>query len=264
MESVSQAQIRERYERDGFVFPLQAMEDTEVAAFRCQLEELETAEPKTAAYLRGHSNWVFPFVHDVTRHPKIVSAVEAVLGPDLLVWGASFFIKEPHSEAFISWHQDVTYWGLDQESEVTAWLAISDVTRANGCMRFVAASHKQALVPHRQTENEDNLLKYGQEIAVDVKEDEATDVVLKPGEFSLHHGHMFHGSGPNRSGERRIGLAIRYLSTETRPETGRRDYAELVHGRDNYGHFLTPTRPTANLTPEGIASYQAIHEARYS
>ncbi|MGI9413187.1 MAG: phytanoyl-CoA dioxygenase family protein, partial [Hyphomicrobiales bacterium] len=175
------------------------------------------------------------------------------------VWSAEFFIKEPETDAIITWHQDLTYWGLGEtDEEVTAWLALSDVTPESGCMRFVPGSHKNRIVPHEDTFADNNLLSRGQEIAVDVDEDAAVDVVLKPGQLSLHHGRMFHASGPNRSDDRRIGVAIRYITPAVEQHVSPHDYAMLVRGRDDHGHFRLIDGPASDLSPEALALYDEI------
>ena len=127
-----------------------------------------------------------------------LDAIESILGPDLLLWSCEYFIKEANSRNMVSWHQDLTYWGMDgSDHEVTAWVALSPATEHSGCMKFVAGSHRESLVPHTDTFADNNLLSRGQEIAVEVDEEDATIAALKPGQMSLHHGRMFHASGPN-------------------------------------------------------------------
>ena len=108
------------------------------------------------------------------RHPTILDAVEDVLGPNLLVWSTSFFIKEARDPAYVSWHQDATYWGLSAPDVLTAWVAFTDATVENGAMRMVPGSHAEQL-EHRDTFAPHNLLSRGQEIAVEVDEARGVD-----------------------------------------------------------------------------------------
>jgi ectoine hydroxylase-related dioxygenase (phytanoyl-CoA dioxygenase family) len=176
------------------------------------------------------------WVYRIVSHPRVLDAVESVLGPNLLVWGSQWFPKMPGDKAYVSWHQDGTYWGLTPPSVTTAWVALSASTRENGCMRVVPQTHKAAMLPQRETYAPDNMLSRGQEIAVEVDEAQAVDLVLRPGEFSLHHIGTVHGSGPNHSNQPRIGLAIRYIAPEV-VQQGARDVALLVRGKDEHGHF---------------------------
>jgi ectoine hydroxylase-related dioxygenase (phytanoyl-CoA dioxygenase family) len=183
--------------------------------------------------------------------------VEDVLGPNLLCWSSSFFIKEARDPAFVSWHQDSTYWGLSEPDVATAWVAFSESSVESGAMRMIPGTHREQ-VAHRDTFAPDNLLSRGQEIMVEVDEVSAVDVVLRPGEMSLHHVRMFHGSPPNRSADRRIGYAIRYIPTHVRQLSDVRDTATLVRGVDAYHHFDPEAPPERDLAPAARAQHAAI------
>jgi non-haem Fe2+, alpha-ketoglutarate-dependent halogenase len=184
--------------------------------------------------------------------------VEDVIGPDILCWGSSFFIKEPHNPGFVSWHQDSTYWGLDPADVVTAWVAFSDSNAANGAMRVIPGSHLMDQVPHRDTFRPENLLSRGQEVTVDVDERQAVMLELAAGEMSLHHVRLIHGSDPNPSGMRRIGFAIRYIPTHVRQVAGSHDSATLVRGTDRHGHFEPEQRPDGDMSEAAQAHHAAV------
>ncbi|MGA2126336.1 MAG: phytanoyl-CoA dioxygenase family protein, partial [Xanthobacteraceae bacterium] len=171
----------------------------------------------------------------------------------------TFFIKEASDAGFVSWHQDSTYWGLSSPDVTTVWIAFTPANEVNGCMKFIAGTHK-AQVDHTDTFHKDNLLTRGQEIAVEVDEGEGVLVELKPGQASLHHVLLFHGSAPNRSGDRRIGYAIRYVPTHIRQIAGERDSATLVRGVDTYHHFEPEPAPDADFSPAARAAHAAITE----
>ncbi len=259
----------EAYHRDGFLFPLDVFTTREAAALRAEVEALERDWPAGRLprplnqYFRVNGQVVIPLLARVPRHPAIVDAVESLLGPDIMLWSAEFFIKEPGTPKIVSWHQDLTYWGMGETNEeVTAWVALSDVSRASGCMRFVAGSHHQRIAPHRDTFGADNLLSRGQEIAIDVNEDEASFVELRPGEMSLHHGRMFHASGPNRSSDRRIGLAMRYVTPAVRQLVAERDYAMLVRGADRQRNWINIAPPAVPFDAAALALYEEILTAQ--
>lgn len=248
------------YERDGYVFPVRVMPRSEAAEFRQALEAYETA---TGGPIQ--SNWrhkvhlLFTWANNLVRHPKVLDAVEDLLGPNLICWTTNFFIKEARSPAFVSWHQDSTYWGLDPADVVTAWVALSDAPVASGAMKFLPGSHKTEQIAHRDTYHEDNLLTRGQEIAVDVDETEAVDVPMDAGEMSLHHIRLVHGSHPNGTDDRRIGLAIRYIPTYVR-QTKLRDSAMLVRGVDEFGNFDPEPDPRTDADADAIAAHAAAME----
>jgi ectoine hydroxylase-related dioxygenase (phytanoyl-CoA dioxygenase family) len=164
-----------------------------------------------------------------------------------MVWSGALFVKEAQSPKIVSWHQDLTYWGLDDAEETTCWVALSEASEAAGCMKFVPGSHKTRIVPHTDTFDENNMLSRGQEIAVDVNEDDAVCAALKAGQASMHHGHLFHGSGPNRTNDRRIGVAIRYIKPAMKQENGAKSLVALVAGKDDFGHFEIADAPKGRL-----------------
>lgn len=258
------SEIRSSFERDGFVFPLTAMTAADAAGYRAALEAAEArfAEaPELRKCLRRYPNLVLPFVDEISRLPAITDAVAEILGDDLLVLDPPFFIKEARTPHFVSWHQDLHYWGLEGDEQATAWVALSPATVASGCMRFVPGSHRQ-IVEHVDTHGETNLLTRGQELAVEVDEADAVDVTLAPGAFSLHHGRAFHASHANRSDDRRIGLAIRYIPTRMRQTPGADMAAMLVRGTDAYGHFRACRPPGGVFLEDDLARWRDVQGAR--
>jgi non-haem Fe2+, alpha-ketoglutarate-dependent halogenase len=240
-------QSKQHYDSNGYAFPIEVMTPQRAAEYRAMFEVVEaahTGDVTATRLLMEGANIVLPFVDEIMRLPSILEPVKAILGDDLLVMGSNFFIKEPETPAFVSWHQDLTYWGLDDVSETTAWLALTPATPENGCMRFIPGSHSGAIVDHRDTFDDSNMLSRGQTIAVEVNEADAVDAALLPGEMSLHHGRLFHSSGPNTSPDRRIGLVLRYIKPSMRQVSGQTTSAHLVAGEDHYGHFqlLEPAR----------------------
>jgi chlorinating enzyme len=253
---------KQDYDANGYHFPIRAISAEQAIEYRNQLEHVEglvSDDPAKRKLMQLQPAAVLNFVDEIARLPSIVNPVTEILGDDVLLWNATFFIKEAHSPSYISWHQDLKYWGLEESHEVTAWLALTDVTTATGCMKFVAGTHKMDMVEHNDTFEENNLLSRGQEIAVDVNEDEAVHVELKPGELSLHHGKLFHGSSPNETSDRRIGLALRYISTDMSQSADLRPYAKLVSGEDKFGHFQLMDKPTGVLSDKDVAiAYENI------
>jgi len=243
------------YHRDGYYSPVPAISGAEATDFR---RRLEAHEAHAGAPLQG--NWrhkthlLFTWADELVHHPAIVDAVEDVIGPNILCWTTNFFIKEPASRGFVSWHQDSTYWGLDPDDVITAWVAFTKSDRESGCMTVIPGTHRKEQIPHVDTFHQDNLLSRGQEIAVEVDESQAVDIVLRPGEISLHHIKLVHGSAPNRSSDRRIGFAIRYIPTYVR-QTKVRDSATLVRGVDTYHHFDLEPRPQHDIDEAALAAH---------
>ena len=247
-----------RYREQGYLSPIRVLSTAEAATLRARLEDFEANAGPLAGKLRQKSHLLFTWLNDLIRHERILDAVEDILGPDILCWGTSFFIKEPRNPAFVSWHQDSTYWGLDPADIVTAWVALSDSTTENGAMRVVPQSHTMAQIPHQDTFRSDNLLSRGQEVMVDVDASGADTLTLKAGEMSLHHVRLIHGSEPNPSDQRRIGFAIRYLPTHVRQIAGSHDWATLVRGVDRHCNFELEPRPDADMSPAAQAYHTAV------
>ena len=256
--------IAERHEEDGFCFPIRAISRTEAAVHLARVVEMEKAGEDRSRFLRGKAHLACRFIDELARTPAILDGVERILGPDILLWGSSCFVKAPRSPSYVSWHQDLNYWGLDSTDEVSAWIALSESNEANGCMRFVPGSHRRGPIVHDDTFELDNLLSRGQELAVEVGEDEAVSVCLAPGEMSLHHGRMFHSSGPNTSNRWRAGLALRYITPSTRQIVGVRDFAQLVRGEDRFGHFDTLPRPRDDDDPAARRRFDFVDGAMQS
>jgi non-haem Fe2+, alpha-ketoglutarate-dependent halogenase len=259
---LSDAQIR-AYRRDGYLCPLTALAPAEAARYRAQLEAAEAAAGGgLPGPYRHKPHLVYTWAQELIRHPKILDAIEDVIGPDILAWESVFFIKEPHTDDYISWHQDITYWGLETEGDVvTAWVALSPSTIESGCMRVVPGTHLREVVPHSDTFGAHNMLSRGQEIAVEVDEAHAVDLVLEPGQLSLHHVKIFHGSHQNRAADRRIGFAIRYLPPHVHQDVGA-DSATLVRGEDRCGHFELEPAPAFDLAPDAVACHQRVRDQR--
>src|SRR5437870_7534219 len=212
----------ESYERDGFLSPNAALTADEAAACRRKLAAFEkavggplTSEATDARY-RSRTHVLLAWVHGLVRHPAILDAVEQLIGPDILVYTSTWFIKEPESPAIAAWHQDATYFGLRPYEHVTAWLALTDATAANGCMEFLPGSYRRGQLPHRAGVVAASVNRAGQAVTIDVDDAPAVHAPLRAGEFSLHHTLCLHRSQPNRSSGRRAGLAISYVPTSAR------------------------------------------------
>jgi len=248
MKALSANALRQ-YREQGYYAPLHAVSPAEAARIRAKLEAYEAEAGQLAGQpaMPQQPHFLFTWLADLVRHPNILDAVEDILGPDILCWRSGFFIKNSRDPGYVSWHQDSTYWGLEPPDIVTAWVALSPSRAANGAMRVIPATHLMDQVAHRDTLASNNLLTRGQEIEVEVDESQAEMLELEPGEFSLHHVRLIHGSDPNPSDERRIGFAIRYLPTHVRQVALPQDSATLVRGVDRYGHF-TCDEPGAGST----------------
>lgn len=243
-----------RFHETGYHAPHRALSAGEAADHRRRLEDFVAEQGGVGGpygNLRTKAHLHCAALAEIVRHDAVLDAVEDVLGPDILCWASGVFWKEPRDSAYVSWHQDAMYWGLDPADIVTAWVALTDSNARNGAMQVLPGSHRGALFAHNETHAPENLLSRGQEIAVAVDPALAVTLTLKAGELSLHHVKLAHGSEANRSDGRRIGFAIRYVAPHVRQVAKARDTAMLVRGVDRFGHF-DPEPAGAGAVPHPV------------
>lgn len=254
--------VIQQYRDAGYYFPLRVMDADCAAQHRAELEAFEATQGEPlSGPLRSKCHLLFQWVDEVMRSPAILDAVEDLVGPDILCWNTLIWTKEPHSTNFVSWHQDLNYWGLDTDELVTVWLALSPATLESGCMSVLPGSHKGEMMPHQDEYQAENMLTRGQAIAVDIDESQTVAMPLAPGEASLHNGRLAHASAPNHSADRRIGLSLHYMPTRTKQLIGQWDSAALVRGEDSYRNFTHTPRPRQDFDPEAVAFHEKASNA---
>jgi hypothetical protein len=256
---------KEAYWNDGYLFPINVANALQSNNWRNSLEKIEQdwldngLKLPLNTYKRVNAQVVMPLACEIGLHAPILDAVEGILGPDVMLYSVEFLTKEAHTKHVVTMHQDLAYWGMgDMDNILTAWLALSPATTASGCMDFVCGSHKNEILAHEDSFDEHNLLSRGQEIKVDVANSDKVSVELNPGSISLHHGLTIHGSGPNKSDDRRIGVAIRYVSAKMRKAGGVKDYAISARGTYNNNSFTTYNPPASLFDANSMALYEEI------
>ncbi len=249
-KKLSARQIRD-YRADGYLYPLDALSVDEVAhcreALRRTEEHLGGSLMAIDKKFRGNLHFMCRWVDELARKPAILDAVEDLLGPDILLYTSRFFIKEPQSEGIAAWHQDSTYFGLRPYDHVTAWVALSNVTAEAGPVEFAVGSHIRGQLQQKSGLIKNSVNTAGQIIVEWFDQSQIDRAILKPGQFSFHHTCVVHQSQPNRSNERRIGLALSYIPTRTRYIGKRRMPACLVRGHDVHNHFDLQPRPQTDF-----------------
>ena len=233
MSYLSPNQLKQ-YEDEGFVSPINIFSKDKAKEIRDEIELIEKEMPEELENSgRYNAHLISPLLDEVTHNPKILDAVESLIGEDILVCGTTLFIKNPHEKGFVSYHQDAKYIGLEPHNWVTAWVAITDSNEHNGCMRMWSGSHKDHLKEHDQKFNQGNLLTRGQTVQ-NVPKEKTTPLVLTAGQMSLHHPTTVHGSELNKSDDRRIGFVIQsYIGTNVQQILGKNS-VQLARGVDNY------------------------------
>ena len=250
MAALTRAEV-ESYRHDGFLFPFPALDESEREACLAGLERYERwlGKPVPQADLRWRTqpHALLPWYAELARHPRILDVVEELIGPDILVWTGTFFIKEAQSPTFAAWHQDSTYFGLEPHEQVTAWVALTDASAEAGCMEVLSAHGAPRQMFHAPLRLEHSINRAGQTIIETLDEADATAMQLPAGSFSLHHTLCVHRSAPNRARHRRIGCGINYIPAHVRPTAPFRMSAMLVRGTDRFGHFDLYDPPTAEF-----------------
>lgn len=258
------AELAARFAADGYVHPLRVFSELEMADYRDRfLSELLPLwrDPTVETDYTFQTHLLFPWLDALVRNATVLDSVAALIGSDVLLWNTSFVVKPPGDGYFASWHQDLTYWGLDPPNVVSAWLAFTDSRPENGCVRFIPGSHCGGLLAVTETRGPNNMLSRGQTIDVAAADQRAVDVSLEPGEMSIHHGLTVHGSNPNRSASARIGMTMTFISPDVRSTKGP-DMATLVRGNDAYGHFELTPRPAADRDAAAIAAHRVAARRR--
>jgi non-haem Fe2+, alpha-ketoglutarate-dependent halogenase len=261
--SLSPAQV-ERYRSDGCLFPVDCLTPEEVRHYRGCLEAFEREQGDTFGRLpdlvRSKSHLLFTWMAELVRHPKVLDAVESLIGPNILLYHLTSWLKEPNEPSHVSWHQDGTYFGLEPTEQITAWIALTDSTPEMGCLKLLPGSHVIGQKPHEDTFSPGNLLSRGQTIRHRLDYSNHVLMPLRAGQISLHHTHLVHSSDPNRSSKRRIGIGVSYIPTHCRLVNDVRVTASLVRGRDDHGHFDPEPRPAGDFDAEARAAHTAAVE----
>ena len=234
-----------QYNDQGYLSGIDILDADEVAEHRRQLEIGEQQIGSMHYLAKVHTILTSPA--KLVSHPRILDIVEQLIGPDILIYNASYIIKEANAESYVSWHQDLTYWGLDSDEQISVWLALSDASESSGCMRMIPGSHRLGRQPHILGEDDDNNVLFQSQRVADVDESQAVAAELKPGQASFHHGWLLHASSPNASADRRIGLNIQYIAPHVRQTKLPGYTALLARGVDQYRHYEVDVAATSDL-----------------
>ena len=242
MSFLNEKQLKD-YDNNGFIAPIDVLSLEEAEEIKKEIEHIEKKWPDELVGLgRNNVHYISPIFDKVCHNFKILDAVESIIGKDILVGGTTLFIKDPDKKGFVSWHQDAKYIGFEPYNWVTAWLAITDANEENGCMRMWSGSHKEKIKDHRDTYNENNLLTRGQTVQ-NVPIEKTTPNILKAGQLSLHHPMIVHGSGPNKSNQRRIGFVIQsYIGANVDQVLGK-IFVQQARGKDTFKYHEHTKRP---------------------
>ncbi len=259
MPSLTSDQLKQ-YKEEGYVAPIDVLSKKEAKEVRDEIELIEKKWPNELVGLgRNYIHLISPVFDKVCNNTKILDAVESLIGKNILICGTTLFIKNPNEKGFVSFHQDAKYIGLEPHNWVTAWVAITEANEENGCMRMWSGSHKNDLQYHNQKFDENNLLTRGQTVE-NVPMNETKPVILKAGQISLHHPKVVHGSGLNKSNDRRIGFVIQsYIGTNVKQVLGKM-YVQQARGGDTFNYHQHVAKAEELMNQQGIEIRKKANE----
>jgi hypothetical protein len=254
-KALTAEQVRS-YSDDGFLFPFALYTPDQAAELFQKYEALETSiGDSPMEKFRIKAQLPFPWLCDVVREPKLLDAVEDLIGPDILCWGASFFAKKPHDPGYVSWHTDSFFYGFEPADTLSAWLAFNASTIEAGCVKYIPGTHKGPPAVHEIKPHKNNLIPIGQTV-IDVDEDRAVDAVLQAGEIVFHHESVVHGSAPNNADHPRVGLSIHYVAPHIKETRFDGSTAMLVRGENKYDYWGVDPEPQKDMDPICIAAME--------
>jgi len=242
----------DQFNEDGFLSPIDIMPEDEAQTYADRLVAAEKLYPEALnAENRNNPHLAFTFLDELAHRTVILDVVEDLIGPDISLWGSVLFIKEPSSSHYVSWHQDATYMGIEPHEFVSPWIALSHSNRESGCMSMIPGSHRWGIQAHEETFAEDNILTRGQAIS-EIDEGQAVDLILKPGQMSVHHAKVVHGSRPNLSRNRRIGYVLQAFMPPPAKQVLGENYWMPIRGDDWHDDTPRLMRPQADMDAEAV------------
>lgn len=215
--------LKESFDNNGYVCPIDVLSPEEVLNLKNNFDRAQNQIGEDKATYSMHNLHVKEeWVLRLATHPKMLEPLKAILGPNIILLDSRFICKYPvgpgeEKEAFVAWHQDARYWGLEGDV-VSVWMAVDDADDENACMQVIPGTHRNGILKHVIESKKGNLLSSNQAIVEELYDpSKAVSCPVKAGQMSLHHGLLVHGSGTNRSTRRRCGYVIRYVATTARP-----------------------------------------------
>lgn len=260
MKALTDEQVA-HWKRDGFLSPFPLLDEAELKACNDGVARFEAwlggpINGDAAYKWRSMPYLILPWAAKLAQDPRILDHVEDLIGPDILIFTSTFFIKEPNSPTIAAWHQDSTYYGLEPKEEVCVWIALTEANEAAGCMDALSFRGAPQQLRHASRVVENSVNRGSQVIVEPFDETGPVAMPLPAGSFSMHHGLCPHRSGPNTSSHRRIGLGLNFIPTYVRPSGTIRHAAMLVRGEDHYGHFELVKPPQTELDAEAVATHE--------
>jgi non-haem Fe2+, alpha-ketoglutarate-dependent halogenase len=254
VDSALTSEQARQYERDGITYPLRIMSAVEAKRFRTEFERLETYLERNLEYV-AMAHLYFRWAYDLATWPRILDAVEKILGPDILIEGTLILCKHAGDPSFVMWHQDFHYASAGTSPTASAWVAISNSTCRSGCMRVIPDSHNHGVLPHDDTAIKNSMLKY----SLKIDESLAIDIQLKAGEMSLHRADIIHGSSSNQTQDKRIGFIVRFVTPEFKNAL---NPVVRARGTKTFQHLILWEPPSEQNFADHVSDWKSFVQER--
>lgn len=257
------------YEELGFLHSISILSKDEVEYYRTQVEKTCQAIGGRATRLDG-LHLFFRWAWELSTHPRLLDCLEQLLGPNIVLKSTRLFYKYGGSASYVGWHQDGITETLEDGRAPAVWLGLTAATVENGCLRVVPHSHRHGLLQHSskpdlkplpgadtsaqgQSWTQGELS--GRIASVPTNLETPFDLVMRPGQMSIHHPVILHGSNPNLSTEPRIGLSASYST----PELYHGPSAVVCRGDSSREHyrFEVIDKPAIATLDEAASAYCA-------
>lgn len=258
---LSAEQIK-KFHVQGYLFPVDVLTQREVREVLAAYQRYRTVVDRAGGLL--NKRWNHPKVHLIAKwadalvhHPRLLDLATDVIGPDLLVWSTTVFVRERRSSSRLAWHQDAPYygWAGSEDAAVRIWVALTRTTRQNGTLLYCRESHTAGLLPHDFIDRSPAGVMQGEQVEYTAKDEDIVAVEIDAGQASLHQPTTVHSSGPSSVDAERICFAVDYLAPSIVPLYGQ-DSALLVRGDDRYEHFVPEKRPESDFAPAAIRQFR--------
>ena len=205
--------FQELYKKNGYLYKFKAIDAADAQKLIHEFDKNYKYHLKPSLLIKEELffkiHLLYKSFNEIIKNRKILDIVEDILGKNIVCWNSLLFYKKKSD--FVSFHQDLKYWKFLNDNNLTVSLALTKSTKENGCLAVVPESHKVDEV-HLKGPSRHNLLANSQSINVENKEKKFLE--LDPGEFSIHHGNIIHGSYENKTNDHRVLLSIRYASDD--------------------------------------------------
>src|SRR5256884_2778830 len=232
------------FHANGYLAGIRALNDVQVEALRAELVQLidpnhpghhlfygfhsnESTDPETVLFHALGAWRIAPGFHDLLWNPAILMPASQMLDGAVRFWHDQLFCKPAHHGGVVAWHQDYSYWTRTEPiAHLTCWIGLDDSTRENGCLQYIARSHRWPDLPITGLAGDMDAISVVLNNQQRREFEHPIAVELKKGEASFHHPRLVHGSFANHSERSRRATVINVMKDGVRSASNE----PLLHG----------------------------------